>query len=212
MAVSTYRTTPVSLPLTSTLPAPGTTILPTSITNSLASHALPSHHPVVSHSHSHSHSNSFSSTNSALSNNQNNTTRILLLSDFAPELKTRDIQRLFEEWEEDRGGFKIKWSDDVSCWIVFNDPSTGESFVLSGMLLALLGAARGGTPRWALKGKGRGVVKELGTRAFGARLGGQHVAARAVVCCSLKVVRDGVLTSSRALAELIRRCWTLCGP
>ncbi|KAL8278502.1 hypothetical protein RQP46_009192 [Phenoliferia psychrophenolica] len=51
----------------------------------------------------------------------NNTTRILLLSAFSPELKTRDIQALFGEWEDDRGGFKIKWSDDESCWIVFND-------------------------------------------------------------------------------------------
>lgn len=33
---------------------------------------------------------------------------------------------MFDEWEEDRGGFKIKWSDDVSCWIVFADAGVGE--------------------------------------------------------------------------------------
>ncbi|ORY74525.1 hypothetical protein BCR35DRAFT_306664 [Leucosporidium creatinivorum] len=119
-------TTPVSLPLTSTLPAPGSTILPSSITSSLPSHALPSHQ----HSHSHSHSNSFSSVTS-LPTNQNNTTRILLLSDFAPELKTRDIQALFEEWEEERGGLKIKWCDDVSCWIVFSDAGVAKRAYLT---------------------------------------------------------------------------------
>lgn len=66
-----------------------------------------------------------------------NTTRILLLAHFSPELKTRDIQAMFGEWEDDRGGFKIKWSDDESCWIVFHDPVVGTSrqvFPLCGRL------------------------------------------------------------------------------
>ncbi|KAI5476540.1 hypothetical protein MNV49_007550 [Pseudohyphozyma bogoriensis] len=93
---------PVSLPLQPTLPPPGSTILPASILP-----ALP------------------------YGPQSNNTTRILLLSDFSPELKTRDIQALFGEWEDDRGGFKIKWSDDVSCWIVFADPGVAKRAFLT---------------------------------------------------------------------------------
>lgn len=144
---SLCRTTPVSLPLTTTLPAPGTTILPTSITSNLPSHALPSHHP-------HSRSNSLSSSTisaiplgpAATNGNNNNQTRILLLSDFEPELKTKDILNLFSEWEDDRGGLKIKWCDDVSCWIVFNDAGTGESRV-SMLLQPVRRLARGGGER-----------------------------------------------------------------
>jgi hypothetical protein len=58
--------------------------------------------------------------------NPNSTTRVLLLSDFNKELKTRDIQHVFAEWEDDRGGFKIKWVDDTSCLIVFADPGVGK--------------------------------------------------------------------------------------
>lgn len=54
-----------------------------------------------------------------------NTTRVLMLSNFDPTLKTRDIQDVFDAWADDKGGFKIKWRDDVSCYIVFNDPTVG---------------------------------------------------------------------------------------
>lgn len=53
-------------------------------------------------------------------------TRILSLSGFPPELKTRDIQAVFSQWENDRGGFKIKWVNDTNALVIFNDPSTGE--------------------------------------------------------------------------------------
>lgn len=52
-------------------------------------------------------------------------TRILSLSGFPAELKTRDIQTAFAEYENDRGGFKIKWIDDTSLLIVFNDAAVG---------------------------------------------------------------------------------------
>ncbi|SDA02296.1 BZ3500_MvSof-1268-A1-R1_Chr7-3g09622 [Microbotryum saponariae] len=87
-----------------------------------------------SNSHSHSRSGSASLTPSMLASlqsstpsltNQANTTRILKLSNFDPSLKTRDIHHLFAEWEDERGGFRIKWADDVTCWIVFTDPVTG---------------------------------------------------------------------------------------
>jgi Nuclear cap-binding protein subunit 3 len=53
-------------------------------------------------------------------------TRILSLHGFPPELKTRDIQAAFAEYENERGGFKIKWIDDTSLLIVFNDAAVGE--------------------------------------------------------------------------------------
>lgn len=111
--------TPISPPVATALPAPGTVILPSSITSSLPSHSLPSQS-----SHSRSSSLSFASATPPINNNA--TTRILLLQGFEEEMKTRDIAALFDEWEEDKGGFKIKWCDDSSCWIVFNDAGVGE--------------------------------------------------------------------------------------
>jgi hypothetical protein len=56
-------------------------------------------------------------------------TRILSLTGFPKELKTRDIQSAFVEWENVGGGFKIKWIDDTSLLIVFQDATVGEFFV-----------------------------------------------------------------------------------
>lgn len=53
-------------------------------------------------------------------------TRILSLSGFPKELKTRDIQAAFAEWENASGGFKIKWLDDTSLLVVFADATVGE--------------------------------------------------------------------------------------
>lgn len=57
-------------------------------------------------------------------------TRILSLTGFSKELKTKDIQFAFSEYESMNGGFKIKWKDDTSLLIVFQDPAVGESAVL----------------------------------------------------------------------------------
>ncbi len=54
-------------------------------------------------------------------------TRILEVSGFSPDLKTRDIQAAFVAWEEEKGGYRIKWINDTSVLIVFNDAATGES-------------------------------------------------------------------------------------
>lgn len=54
-------------------------------------------------------------------------TRILSLTGFPKELKTKDIQSAFAEWENSNGGFKIKWRDDTSLLIVFQDASIGMS-------------------------------------------------------------------------------------
>jgi hypothetical protein len=52
-------------------------------------------------------------------------TRILCLTGFPKELKTKDIQAAFSEWENQNGGFKIKWIDDTSLYIVFQDATVG---------------------------------------------------------------------------------------
>jgi hypothetical protein len=57
-------------------------------------------------------------------------TRILSLTGFPKELKTRDIQAAFSEWENANGGFKIKWLDDTSLLIVFADATVGECHML----------------------------------------------------------------------------------
>jgi hypothetical protein len=53
-------------------------------------------------------------------------TRILYLTGFPKELKTKDIQSAFSEWEAVNGGFKIKWRDDTSLLIVFQDASIAK--------------------------------------------------------------------------------------
>ena len=67
---------------------------------------------------------------SSLSQLSASVTRILSLTGFPKELKTRDIQLAFSEWENANGGFKIKWIDDTSLLVVFADPSVGEHFSL----------------------------------------------------------------------------------
>jgi len=53
-------------------------------------------------------------------------TRILYLTGFPKELKTKDIQSAFSEYENNNGGFKIKWKDDTSLLIVFQDAAVAK--------------------------------------------------------------------------------------
>ncbi|KAJ7508685.1 hypothetical protein B0H11DRAFT_1848362 [Mycena galericulata] len=53
-------------------------------------------------------------------------TRILYLTGFPKELKTKDIHSAFAEWEAVNGGFKIKWRDDTSLLIVFQDAAVAK--------------------------------------------------------------------------------------
>ena len=55
-------------------------------------------------------------------------TRILSLSGFSKDLKTKDIQSAFSEWENMLGGFRIKWVDDTSLMMVFADATVGTIF------------------------------------------------------------------------------------
>jgi len=58
-------------------------------------------------------------------------TRILTLSGFPPELKTRDIQTAFSDYEGERGGFKIKWVNDTTLMLVFMDALTAKHAYLT---------------------------------------------------------------------------------
>jgi len=58
-------------------------------------------------------------------------TRILYLTGFPKELKTKDIQTAFAEHESQGGGFKIKWRDDTSLLIVFQDASVAKRAYLT---------------------------------------------------------------------------------
>ncbi|KAL7004763.1 hypothetical protein EMMF5_005678 [Cystobasidiomycetes sp. EMM_F5] len=60
-----------------------------------------------------------------------NTTRILSFTGFSKDLKTRDIQSIFVDYEDDRGGYRIKWLDDTGCLMVFNDPITAKRAFLN---------------------------------------------------------------------------------
>ncbi|KAF8323383.1 hypothetical protein DL93DRAFT_2147302 [Clavulina sp. PMI_390] len=61
-------------------------------------------------------------------------TRILALTGFPPELKTKDIQAAFGEYEPMSGGFKIKWVDDTSLLLVFNDAGVAKRAYLQTIL------------------------------------------------------------------------------
>ncbi|KAF8203784.1 hypothetical protein BJ912DRAFT_212565 [Pholiota molesta] len=58
-------------------------------------------------------------------------TRILYLTGFPKELKTKDIQSAFSEYESVSGGFKIKWRDDTSLLIVFQDAAVAKRAYLN---------------------------------------------------------------------------------
>ncbi|KAH8087897.1 hypothetical protein HD553DRAFT_348454 [Filobasidium floriforme] len=59
------------------------------------------------------------------------TTRILALTNFSPQIKTKDLHQAFQPWAEDKGGYKIKWIDDVTALAVFNDATTAKRAYLS---------------------------------------------------------------------------------
>jgi len=58
-------------------------------------------------------------------------TRILYLTGFPKELKTKDIQSAFSEYETMSGGFKIKWRDDTSLLMVFQDAAVAKRAYLN---------------------------------------------------------------------------------
>ncbi|KZS91907.1 hypothetical protein SISNIDRAFT_467162 [Sistotremastrum niveocremeum HHB9708] len=75
-------------------------------------------------------------------------TRILSLSGFSPVLKTKDVQQAFSEWENASGGFRIKWLDDTSLYIVFQDAGVAKRAYLSALASppAILSSPTSDTP------------------------------------------------------------------
>jgi len=61
-------------------------------------------------------------------------TRILSLSGFPQSLKTRDVQQAFAEYDQERGGFRIKWVDDTSLLLVFTDATVAKKAYLNTLL------------------------------------------------------------------------------
>ncbi|POY73826.1 hypothetical protein BMF94_3367 [Rhodotorula taiwanensis] len=104
--------------------------------------ALPPHMPVPSHAR-HGSTSSLSSISQfqppppslAPQVNPVNSTRILLLSQFSPALKTKDLIDLVQGYVDPAPPtpstpgtppFKLKWRDDTSCFVVFHDPLTAK--------------------------------------------------------------------------------------
>lgn len=61
-------------------------------------------------------------------------TRILSVSGFPKELRTKDINQAFSDWDKVQGGFKVKWIDDTSLYIVFHDPTVAKRAYLQALL------------------------------------------------------------------------------
>ena len=64
-------------------------------------------------------------------------TRILYLTGFPKELKTKDIHQAFTEYDSMSGGFKIKWRDDTSLMIVFQDAAIGACLSTQNVITSL---------------------------------------------------------------------------
>lgn len=59
-------------------------------------------------------------------------------TDPACRLKTRDLQLMFKEWDNDKGGYRIKWLDDTNALVVFADANVG----VSGFILFVVSEAK----------------------------------------------------------------------
>lgn len=54
-------------------------------------------------------------------------TRVLELRDFSPQLQTRDLHTLLSgPTNGDESAYKIKWRNDTSAYIIFQDPSVAK--------------------------------------------------------------------------------------
>nr|ODN86668.1 hypothetical protein L203_03915 [Cryptococcus depauperatus CBS 7841]ODO04354.1 hypothetical protein L204_00713 [Cryptococcus depauperatus CBS 7855] len=60
-------------------------------------------------------------------------TRILHLANFSSE-RTRDLQLMFKDWDNEKGGYRIKWLDDTNALIVFADANVAKRAYLSFLL------------------------------------------------------------------------------
>lgn len=53
-------------------------------------------------------------------------TTVLDCYDFPPAFKTHHLHDIFREYENLRGGYRIKWLEDTRALIIFEHPSTGK--------------------------------------------------------------------------------------
>ncbi|GJN89466.1 hypothetical protein Rhopal_002452-T1 [Rhodotorula paludigena] len=131
------RKQPVSFSPSSAFSPGGSSFSPSS--SSSGPSAVPQHVP---HGHGHHRSSSSITSLSSVvpphvvpgataSPSTTNQTRVLLVSNFSPQLKTKDLQDLLAEWQDDHGGLKVKWRDDTSAWIVFGDATVAKRAFLS---------------------------------------------------------------------------------
>ena len=75
-------------------------------------------------------------------------TRVLQLRNFSPELRTRDLHAVLRPWEDAEGGYRIRWHDDTTAYVVFNAASVAKRAYIE-LLRAppmLLLSDRSGTP------------------------------------------------------------------
>uniref|UniRef100_A0A1D1Y4C6 Growth inhibition and differentiation-related protein 88 n=1 Tax=Anthurium amnicola TaxID=1678845 RepID=A0A1D1Y4C6_9ARAE len=57
-------------------------------------------------------------------------TRILDIFDFPASFKTHHLHEIFQEYENMRGGYRIKWMDDTRALIIFEHPATARKAYL----------------------------------------------------------------------------------
>jgi len=57
-------------------------------------------------------------------------TRILDIFDFPPSFKTHHLHEIFQEYENSRGGYRIKWMNDTRALIIFEHPATARKAYL----------------------------------------------------------------------------------
>lgn len=57
-------------------------------------------------------------------------TVVLDCYDFPSAFKTHHLHDIFREYENMRGGYRIKWKDDTRALIIFEHPTTGKGFWL----------------------------------------------------------------------------------
>jgi len=60
-------------------------------------------------------------------------TKVLSIQGFPKELKTKDINQAFSAWDKVQGGFKVKWVDDTSLYVVFQDPTVAKRAYLQAL-------------------------------------------------------------------------------
>ncbi|CAJ0763820.1 1770_t:CDS:2 [Entrophospora sp. SA101] len=57
-------------------------------------------------------------------------TRILDVFDFPSTFKTHHLHEIFQEYENMRGGYRIKWMEDTRALIIFEHPATARKAYL----------------------------------------------------------------------------------